>query len=303
MSKAAWVRVTRAEPCPICEKPDHCGRSADGAVVRCTRIRSDKESKGRDGSTAWIHRLGETQRLDAVVREQPKRPAINWNVEAERHYKHPKAAQMRITMAEQLNVSEASLDALEVGWGCDYEPFATFPMRNPRGDVTGITRRYASGAKKTMKWSRGALFYSLNWFEATAGPVFLPEGASDVAALMTMGLCAIGRFSNLAGAGMLEPLLMTVKRPIVVLCERDEKPDRRGQHDACPANCVGCNHCFPGKYGGLRTAEVLAKRLRGRVHVRFCPDGQKDVRTWLIQHGVNGGLFLSRIWRKENEVR
>lgn len=47
-----WIRVSPGRPCPICDKPDWCGISSDGSVVRCMREQSDHPSG--DG---WIHRL------------------------------------------------------------------------------------------------------------------------------------------------------------------------------------------------------------------------------------------------------
>lgn len=37
MSNSEWSEVNRQKPCPICQKPDWCGISADGAV-RCMRV-------------------------------------------------------------------------------------------------------------------------------------------------------------------------------------------------------------------------------------------------------------------------
>ena len=52
-TKAGWFRVTRAEPCKICCKPDWCLVSADGAAVICARIMSPN----RRGEAGWLHRL------------------------------------------------------------------------------------------------------------------------------------------------------------------------------------------------------------------------------------------------------
>ena len=48
-----WLRVSRSKPCPICEKPDWCSVSADGAVALCQRVESPK----RIGDAGWLHRL------------------------------------------------------------------------------------------------------------------------------------------------------------------------------------------------------------------------------------------------------
>ena len=50
-----WIRVNKRMPCPICAKPDWCLLAADGTVVICARIESDKPA-GNKGA-GWLHRL------------------------------------------------------------------------------------------------------------------------------------------------------------------------------------------------------------------------------------------------------
>lgn len=301
MARYQWVRVRRGSPCPICRHVDHCTHSADGTVVRCTRVTSDKESRGSDGVVAWLHRLGETKRLAPVVREEKERPDINWPAEATKMFRSSRAKWIRSEVAKQLGVSEESLYDLRVGWGSDSDEFAAFPARDASGRVIGITRRYLDGTKKTMRYGSGGLFYPRDWATRTAGPVFIAEGASDVAALMTMGLCGIGRHSNTSSTH-LGKLLSKCKRPIVVLAERDEKPDRRtGVPPGCEKTCRYCNTCYPGLYGAIRVANELSKQLRRKIEVKFCPSGAKDVRGWLNASSA-GESFLEMVWQNDCRV-
>ena len=77
------------------------------------------------------------------------------------------------------------------------------------------------------------------------GPILLVEGGSDTAALMTIGLNAVGRPSNLRRRGLLEGSLIDAshEREIVVIGERDEKHDGK----------------WPGRDGAVRTATRLAE--------------------------------------------
>jgi len=50
-----WIRVTRNNPCPVCNKPDWCLVAQDGKVVICARIESDKPA-GNKGA-GWLHYL------------------------------------------------------------------------------------------------------------------------------------------------------------------------------------------------------------------------------------------------------
>lgn len=114
------------------------------------------------------------------------------------------------------------------------------------------------------------VFCELEW-QKRPGPVLIVEGASDVAAAITLGLPAIGRFNNLAGADLIGPMLGD--RPAIVIGENDEKPEKRGAPKGCKADCTGCLCCFPGR----EAAKIVAKRL-GRPWV-MPPAELKDLRV------------------------
>ena len=144
-----------------------------------------------------------------------------------------------------------------------------------------------------MYRSKHGLYYADDWAEH-GGPVLLPEGGSDTAALITMGLSAIGRPSNMGGLHHLALMLRGVRRVVIVLGERDQKASRRGTVKQCPKNCPGCPWCWPGGYGAADTATKLSKSLNRRVTWRLPPDDAKDVREWWQQFG-NAERFLSRL--------
>ena len=52
---SGWRRVTRQSPCPVCNKPDWCSLTRDGAVVVCMRIPSRRQLN----SGGWLHRVTE----------------------------------------------------------------------------------------------------------------------------------------------------------------------------------------------------------------------------------------------------
>lgn len=288
-----WIRVRRGQPCPVCEGETWCTVSGDGAVVHCMRAQSEKPLE----SGGWLHKREGTKVIAFLQRkkEPEQRPVIRWGVEAERMYEATKAASTRAELARELGVSVESLELLNVGWGADRSEFASFPMRDMRQRFCGIVRRYKDGAKKTMKWSRNGLFHAKRFLDF-GGPILVAEGGSDVAALMSMGLCGVGRPSNTGGVPMLISLLKlseAKRRTVIVLAELDAKPEKRGRHDWCPADCSGCGHCWPGLFGAIETAARLSKALEKNVAFRFPPDGAKDVRAWVNTHGLNGRRFLA----------
>ncbi|MCH7728355.1 MAG: hypothetical protein IH991_18040, partial [Planctomycetes bacterium] len=76
-----WRRVTRAELCPICEKPDWClltGPKGNPTAAICPRI----ESNNRRGEAGWLHRLRDDDRWQPRRRtirfERPTTPPIDF---------------------------------------------------------------------------------------------------------------------------------------------------------------------------------------------------------------------------------
>ena len=227
-----------------------------------------------------------------------KRPTIDWTARAETMYSYSNGA--REDLAERLGVSVESLERLGVGSGCDEygerRPFWSFPERTGQLKVTGIVRRYFDGSKKTMRWSRSGLYVVRDWF-AAPGPILLVEGGSDTAACLTMGLCVLGRPNNIGGVNLLIGALQGMrKRPIIVVGERDEKPERRGTVKQCPAGCGGCPLCWPGLWGCRVTAERLSVALLRKVEWRLCPT--KDAREWLRENRGKRQEFLASLTTK-----
>src|SRR4051812_36138285 len=50
------VRVSKATPCPVCEKPDWCLVARDRSAAICQRVKSDREC----GQAGYLHRLTTT---------------------------------------------------------------------------------------------------------------------------------------------------------------------------------------------------------------------------------------------------
>lgn len=270
-----WLRASKREPCPVCKKPDYCTRSADGTLVCCMRQESKKPSTNKLGG--WIHRLDEPL---PVVKIEPKReePPVDWTNEAQRMYRHGDAERRRLS--EVLGLKTEALEELMVGMGFDEyrrQSFSSWPERNAAGMVVGIVRRYMDGSKKTMKGSHHGLYYGRAPV-VMPGPVYLPEGGSDTAALIGLGVNAIGRPSNTGGIGDLGKMLVGVRKVVVVIGESDRKAD-----SDCPTKCGWCLRCWPGLAGARMTAERLSRTLKQNVLVRLFSE-VKDTREWVKRH-------------------
>lgn len=217
------------------------------------------KSEHSDAKGGWFHF---DKPLD-IVRTDPPKPTPKVDAEpiAKEMFGHEMAPLVRSELSESLGIRADILELLRVGVGWDQHDgarFASFPSRNADGKIIGITRRYRSGDKKTFRGTSNGVFFTPRWYERP-GVVLVVEGASDVGAAESAGCCAIGRSSNIGGVFEIKKLLAkhAQGRPVLVIGENDEKPHKRGLHDFCPADCPGCLHCFPGKFG----AEYVSQQL------------------------------------------
>ncbi len=288
-----WQAVTRRRPCPVCGHHDWC--QVAGAVSHCMRVSSGSIKTVESGG--WIHRLQDAELRPVTPRQPAKRRRSDselndtWRPIAGRaHVDAALGSDRRLAeLADLLGVSEASLRTLGVGYGdVGGRTCWTFPEKNAKGQVVGINRRLLGGSKRSARGGRRGLTYAVGWPTAV-GPVYLVEGGSDVAAGLTLGLCVVGRPSNIGGVRDLVPLLGPLKhRRIVVLGERDRKlhatqPVYWGsRHDP---KCRCCLVCYPGRAGAMRVAATLRKRLNRKVEWRMPPDRAKDLRAWLNSFG------------------
>ena len=272
-----WIRVTRSEPCPICDRPDYCTRTTDGTAVKCMRVESDLPDKGKLGG--WIHKMTDPLPPKPEAKRVEKKP--DWTVECRKMFEHDKAHAKRCEVADLLKVSVEALEALRVGYGVDEwngREFSSWPSRDNDGRCIGYVRRYADGSKRTNQGGTTGLFYVPTWY-THPGPVFIVEGGSDVAACESHNLNAIGRASNTYGGHWIKKMIRQCcpRKLIVVVGERDENPSRRGTVASCTVNCRGCAFCWPGWFG----MEKVTAELGGRAVGVLVPPGSKDMRDLL----------------------
>jgi hypothetical protein len=284
LSQSKWKRVSRAEPCPVCGKPDYCGRTVDGLAVRCMRVESENEVKDKNGGLGWYHVL--KYPLPPAPPPKPIEKKADWTKEAKAMFDHEKAHDKRCELADALSVSVESLESLRVGIGWDEwsgAEYSSWPSRDNDGRVIGYVRRYADGSKRTNQGGSTGVFYSTEWF-TRRGPLWVVEGGSDVAACESAGLCAIGRASNTHGGEYIRRMVKQCcpDKRVIVVGERDEVPNRRGVVSSCTLNCRGCNFCWPGLFGAKKVAAELSSAWV------MIPSPNKDMRELLAA----GGLWL-----------
>lgn len=280
-----WRQVDAKNPCPICGKPDWCGRSVDGSAVRCMKSSTpvpgwDRGKQCDDGGTVFHRRnrpTGDNGREAAANAKPPEPAGLDWAQEVERCAEAINEAQLA-RLADKLGVRPESLRKLGVGraraddlsrWsvgfggGGDYPKAAyTFPERDADGRVVGLSCRALNGRKGTPKGAKRGLIVP-DGFDDKPDPVLVVEGASDVAACLTMGVTAIGRPSNASGAKLLGERLKG--REVIVVGENDPKSDGS----------------WPGRDGAASIADQLTAAWGRSVARALTPDWEKDVRDWL----------------------
>lgn len=265
-----WKKVNKRTPCPVCEKSDWCGISEDESVSRCMRVQSDTPSVGTDGATGYIHQVG-----DPVDRLLPAR-----------EYKQPQKVDMSSLYALYATKSgNTASDPLAARWGLPSFSVRSLhtvwigahqaygiPMWNELGEVIGIQLR-GTDSKWTIKGSQLGIFCS---WPILSKRVFVCEGASDTAAMISLGFTAVGRASCNSGGPILKRMLEG--KDVVIVSDNDQ-----------PQQLPNGNWVTPGQDGATQLSYQLAKTARS-VRIITPPSPYKDARQW-----VNSGVSKKQI--------
>lgn len=147
-----------------------------------------------------------------------------------------------------------ALFRLRVGWDANRQALA-FPMVDAAGRTIGLQYRSAAGQKWCARGSRLGLFVPERLLPFAA--LCIAEGASDCAALLSLGFPAIGRASCHTGADMVCELVRRLQ-PVKAVVVSD------------------------GDTAGQRGGRELAQQLAGFVHPILWrpPAGYKDLRSY-----------------------
>jgi hypothetical protein len=292
------TRFNAHQPCPVCESGTKDCSATEGGLIFCRGVRDvkaggkvngyacvkaeagaefftfkadDPDNPFRQKSTTFHRARADGTNGDGRHGDPP--PVIDWT-ERHRKARERMAPERMGALAATLGISQAALATLEPGFefnGPDLRGVYTFPMVDGSGGLCGLhTRDAETGQKKAVHGSKLGAIVRAGWREME-GPVYVPEGPSDVAALAAMGLCAVGRPSAQAGLQQLSDLLAGTGREVVVLGELDPKP----------------TGLWPGKDGAVATAKRLALAFRESVSWSLPPDGAKDVRAWFRGQGLS----------------
>ena len=266
-TNSQWRRVNRANPCPICKRPDWCAVSVDGGAALCQRVESPK----RCGEGGWLHRLKDGPRQERrcvrVVRLSPDGSVREDMARLARNFREAVDPGRLYQLAVSLGLSVTSLCQFGVGWSADHRAWS-FPMTDPDGNVLGVRLRRPNGFKFAVKGGREGLFLPARAGDVIS-PLYICEGPTDAAALLDMGFRDVaGRPSCTGGIKLLVELVRRRRpREVVIVADGDE----------------------PGRLGADNLATVLVA-YGPAVRVIAPPRAVKDVRDWLRAGGTRADV-------------
>jgi hypothetical protein len=279
----AWRRCSKSLICPICDRPDWCGISADGALAHCMRIASDWTCR----KGGWFHKLSDPKPIAAPRpwHKPPEREAVLDVAALFSKWGTPSPARLE-ELSSALGVTVAALASLGAAWATEFAAWA-FPMSNAAGTWTGVRLRNMDGKKWAVRGSRSGLFLPARW--SFVGPLVIVEGPTDAAAVIDLGFDVIGRPSCNDGDDLIASILKGFKRDVVILANLDEPKAR-------PDGGV----FYPGQDGAESLADLIVWRCP-TLKVITPPAGIKDARKWLGEGGTRADVLAmvasKRQWR------
>lgn len=290
-----WREVSKDEPCPVCSKPDWCRLADDGAVL-CHRSENLDPPEGFEfGSVTPTGRIFRPiRRRSRAAAAQSARAPVASRSAPDRDFERelsgirargaslaPWAAQLGVTVESlvalgAVELERGDMDRLRIGFKDHAKPDRAlgWPECDGAGRVTTIGARAADGTKGAAASAPRGLVVPADLASFT-GPILAPEGFSDTATLHSIGVPAIGRPSNGAGAELLAETLAI--RDSIILGENDCKSNGK----------------WAGRDGAKSVASTLAGLLGREVSYSFPPAGSKDARAWLVDWVASGNDFTN----------
>jgi hypothetical protein len=193
---------------------------------------------------------------------------------------------LMLALEMELRLEYRYLTELRLGWSAPRNVY-TWPEVDGHGRVIGIaTRAPRTGVKGFLAAGRRGLYipsFMLKWAPQSnttlptrrrahgknTRPIYIVEGPTDTAAMLAMGMLAIGRPSARSGVDHLVEWLArhASSQKIIVVGEIDAKSDGT----------------WTGRDAAESVANQLSARLRRNVGWTLPPDDCKDVRAWYIR--------------------
>lgn len=136
-----WVRVRQGSPCPICNSPDWCSVTADGAVAKCMRSEGGSycTKLDRNGAPSHLHRLdGRTARGTPAVESPTGLPPARADPDTLHEIYSAILAGLPLHQRHRNNLSQRGLpdDRIDEGG------YGTLPQQGRSRLVAGLAERF-----------------------------------------------------------------------------------------------------------------------------------------------------------------
>lgn len=227
--QGTWARVSKDEPCGICEKPDWCTRGEKGWA--CMRVESEKMLK----NGGWWHPFDTAKPMPPPPRPAKAKPPTPNFGEMMRGWAKAVAPQFAAT-AKEIGVSAESLQWLGAVWSEERAAMA-FPMYDATchngSRPIGIRLRTQDGKKFAVTGSSSGIFYPYRavFKISPFDRLYICEGPTDTAAALDMGCFAIGRAACRGGEGFVLSVLEQLCPDEVVIVTDNDGPGVTGAKD------------------------------------------------------------------------
>jgi hypothetical protein len=277
MNAKIWPHANAQQPCPICHKIDWC-TFGDRAAL-CQRVESPHPAK----NGGWYHFFEDIPNAKPLIVAPKKEPKqIDAAKMMRRWYSNTHRSQYE-ELASSIKVAADSLVDLGAGWSPEHKAWA-FPMFDGDNNVIGIRLRNLDGDKWAITGSRQGIFQPEYW-DGDSNICYLPEGPTDTAALLSLGLFAIGRPTCNGGNDMIKEALRRLQIfRVVIVSDNDEIK-------------------ATGKRPGLEGAMKLKKELGLASVIWMPPSPCKDVREFVRNNGASARTQIEsdinqKVWNK-----
>ena len=213
-----WFRVSKENPCTICNKIDWCTFLPEKNIACCMRVPSGKHSRN-DG---YIHPLNGDCKQVYVKPEAPEQ-FIDCEYLMKKFSDDTRESDIE-SLACKLGVSLESLKSIGCQRANAHKSFA-FPMYDGFGEMVGIRLRKDNGGKFAIRGSHQGVFLAKDQPSKTT---YIVEGVSDLAALLTIGLFGFGRPSCSGCVDTINGTLKRLRSKRVVIVSDSDEPGLRG---------------------------------------------------------------------------
>jgi hypothetical protein len=244
----------------------------------CMRVESPHPITLKSGELGWWHKFGEAPTNWKPPVKEVATPKIDVEAILD-EWRQKTKPEWLYNLAGDLKVKPHSLLELNVAWAGAHKAWA-FPMRDAWGGFCGIRLRAQDGKKWSVTGSRSGIFLP---FSTPQKRLWICEGGTDCAALLSMNLFAIGRPSCSGGTDEINAAIRRLKiKEAVIISDNDE--DKQ----------IGGRTYNPGADG--------AKRLSERLIVPNCVITLpcKDAREFLALKGDSSmleSLTQNTLWK------